>query len=420
MKLSLKNRLKVLATGSIDEYSRLFLSGADLPLDRGIDADLAMKYSAVSACVRVRAETFASVPMILYRKTAEGREQVTDLLISDILHARPNDEMSAFGFKETLMTNFDVGGNVVCERLLNAAGELVGLYPYRHDLVKIDRDKTTNKLIYRIGSGPAQKTLTRGQVLHVPNLSFDGVIGLSPIAYAAQAIRLGLSYEQFGVRFYDNAAAPSGVFETPQALSDQAFARLKEDLKKNYTGLKNSGTPMLLEEGMKWQQVTINPIDAQLLESKYFQIEDICRIYRVPQHLVNKLDRSTFTNIEHQSLEFVVYTMLPIFKRFEEAMNCQLLTADQRRKGYYLEAKIDGLLRGDSKTRAEAYAVARQWGWLSVNDIRKLENMPTIGPAGDMYLTPLNMGDSADPGAGGANGATNLATDIYKLLADRR
>ncbi len=421
MKLNLKSRLKVLATGSIDDYTKAFLSGSDLPSDIAIDGEKAMKYTAVSACVRVRAETFASVPIIMYRKTDSGREQVNDLLLGDILHNRPNDEMSAFSFKEAMMTNFDIGGNIVCERLVNSNGDLVGLYPYHHEMVKIDRDKATGKLMYIIGSGQQQKTLRRDQVLHVPNLSFDGVIGMSPIAYASQSIRLGLSYEQYGVNFYSNAATPSGVFETPNALSEQAFARLKEDLKKNYGGMTKAGTPMLLEEGMKWQQVTISPIDAQLLESKYFQIEDICRIYRVPQHLVNKLDRSTFTNIEHQSLEFVMYTMLPIFKRYEDAIKCQLLTADQRRKGYYFEAKIDGLLRGDAKSRAESYAVGRQWGWLSVNDIRRLENLQTIGPAGDIYLTPLNMGDSAhinDPSTAG--NYSNLVDDIYKMISERR
>lgn len=421
MKLNLTNRLKVLATGDISDYNKAWFSGADLPGDQPIDRETAMKYSAVSACIRVRAETFASVPALLYRKTDDGRKQVNDLYLADILHSTPNDEMSSFGFKEACMTNFDIGGNIVCERLVNKAGELIGLYPYRHDLVKIDRDQTTKKLVYQIGSGTDRKPLRRDQVLHVPNLSFDGVKGLSPIEYAAQSIRLGMSYEQYGVNFYRNAAMPSGVFESPNALSESAYTRLKKDLKDNYTGLKKSGVPMLLEEGMKWNQVTVNPIDAQLLESKYFQIEDICRIYRVPQHLIGLLQHATFTNIEHQSLEFVMYTMLPIFKRYEDCINSQLLTREQRMAGYYVEFKIDGLLRGDSKTRAESYAIGRQWGWLSVNDIRRLENMPGIGPAGDIYLTPLNMGDSSKMDQqSAASNYQNLVEDIYKMIDERR
>jgi HK97 family phage portal protein len=393
------------------------MSGDDIG-EYAMGTDMAMKYSAVNACIRVRAETFASVPAILYKKNDDGRDAMTDLPIYDILHSRPNEEMAAFGFKETLMTNFDVSGNTVCERLVNKKGELVGLYPYKHEIVNIKRDQQTKKLVYEIGGGGEVKPLRRDQVFHVPNLGFDGVVGMSPIAYAASAIRLGLSYEQYGVNFYRNAATPSGVFEHPDVLSDNAFARLKSDLAKSYTGLKNSGTPMILEEGMKWAQMTINPIDAQLLESKYFQIEDICRIYRVPQHLVNKLDRSTFSNIEHLSLEFVMYTMLPIFKRYEDNINSQLLTMEQRKAGYYVEFLLAGLLRGDAKSRAESYSIGRLGGWLSVNDIRKLENMPPI-PNGDIFLQPLNYieaGKTQDQ----ATAYNKLVEDMYNLITERR
>jgi HK97 family phage portal protein len=272
--------------------------------------------------------------------------------------------------------------------------------------------------MYTVGSGPGAKTLRRDQVFHVPNMSFDGVVGLSPISYAAQSILLGLSYEKYGVSFYRNAAMPSGVFESPNSLTDAAYERLRKGLTENYTGLQKSGTPMLLEEGMKWQQVTVSPVDAQLLESKYFQLEDICRIYRVPQHLIGLLQHATFTNIEHQSLEFVMYTMLPIFKRYEDCINAQLLTPEQRQAGYYVEFKIDGLLRGDAKSRAEAYAVGRQWGWLSVNDIRKMENLPPI-PNGDRYLEPMNMTEAGSTPSATSN-YSNLVEDIYRMIEERR
>jgi HK97 family phage portal protein len=418
LKLSLTNRLRILLTGEYTDRDRAFLTGEDVGDGSAISADMAMKYSAVSSCIRVRAETFASVPAVLYKKTDDGREPMTDLLIYDILHNSPNDEMAAFGFKETLLTNFDASGNIVCERLLNKGGQLVGLYPYQSDLVRIKRDQETKKLVYEIGSGADKKELSRDKVFHVPNLSFDGVIGMSPISYAASAIRLGLSYETYGVNFYRNAATPSGVFEHPTSLSDQAFDRLQKDINKNYTGLKNTGVPMILEEGMKWAQLTVNPVDAQLLESKYFQIEDICRIFRVPQHLVNKLDRSTFSNIEHLSLEFVMYTMLPIFKRFEDNINSQLLTKDQRKTGYYVEFKIDGLLRGDAKSRAEAYSIGRLGGWLSVNDIRKLENMPPIDN-GNIYLEPLNYKEAGKPDDK-VTAYNKLVEDMYNMITERR
>jgi len=394
MKLNFKDRFKVLMSGHIED----FLSGNDIQnTSAKVSIDTAMKYTAVNACIRVRAETFASVPFMLYKKTADGREIVKDDPIYDILHFKPNEEMSPFNFKETLLTNFDTSGNSVSKKLVNKKGELVGLYPYPHNMVKIERDKETKRLIYVIGSGTDQETLTRDEVFHVPNESFDGVIGLSPIEYVSQSIKLGLSYEQFGVSFYKNGAMTSGVFEHPNALNAVSHANLKKSLKINYQGLRNAGVPMILEEGMKYTPMSIKPVDAELLQSKYYQIEEICRIFRVPPHLVQDLRRSTNNNIEHQSLEFVMYTMLPIFKRFEDNFNMQILSRKQRKEGYYVEAKIDSLLRGDSKSRADAYSVGRQWGWLSVNDIRRLENQKPI-PNGDIYLEPLNYDEAGVEG----------------------
>lgn len=415
LKMAGKIITKKAYAGSIEEYWAAFLRGDDV--DEGLmDTETAMKYSAVNACVRVLSETFASAPMLLYKKVKDGREPVTDLPIYDIFHNVPNDEMSPFNFDETRMMNMCISGNSVCEKLVNKAGETIGLYPYSHQMVNIKRDDV-GKLIYEISGKSEKKTLRRDQVLHVPNMSFDGVIGLSPISYAAETIRLGLSYEKYGVNFYRNAAMPSGAFESPNALSEPAYARLKKDLTTNYTGLKNSGVPMLLEEGMKWNQITVNPIDAQLLESKYFQIEDICRIYRVPQHLINKLDRSTFSNIEHLSLEFIMYTMLPIYKREEGAANAQTLTREQRAAGYYFERKIDGLLRGDAASRAEAYATGRQWGWLTVNDILKLENMKPGGPECDIRLQPSNMVEAGSNQAEAVN--ARLIENIYNLITEK-
>ncbi len=381
-----------------------------------VDSETAMKYSAVFACNKVLAETFSCMPANLYRKDPNGeREAMNDLNIYDILHNKPNDEMSPFNFKEACMTDLNLGGNSVCEKLVNSKGQLVGLYPYRYSGVEIKRDPDTQQLIYVIKQGTSQKTLTRNQVFHVPNLSFDGLIGLSPITYASSAIRLGISYEQFGVNFYKNGANPSGSFETSDVLGEESFNRLKKELKHNYTGLKQTGTPMLLEAGLKFNPHTINPVDAQLLESKSFQAEDICRIYRVPQHLIQLLGHSTNNNIEQQSLEFVMYTMLPIFKRWEENINMQLLTDKERKAGYYVEFNLATLLRGDAVSRATAYATGRQWGWLSVNDIRKLENMPSI-PNGDIYMHPLNMGEAGKIQP--ADQAKAMTEAIYKMITE--
>ncbi|MEA4919374.1 MAG: phage portal protein [Clostridiaceae bacterium] len=414
MNIAKKAALKVLNM-SISEYNSRFLSGEPLTdSEQNVDTDTALKYSVVFACCRVLAETFASVPILLYKKNGNEREAVTDLPIYDILHNAPNEEMSHFNFSEAMMMSMNTGGNAIAQRLFNAKGELVGLYPI---CAEIDRDKETRKLIYKAQDGGQTRTFQRSEIFHVPGPSLDGINGLSPISYAASAIRLGLSYEQFGIQFFRNAANPSGAFSNDGELSEEAYNRLKKQLKENYTGLKNTGTPMLLEGGMKWLQFSVNPTDAQLLESKNFQIEDICRVYRVPQHLVNKLDRSTFSNIEQQALEFVVYTMLPHFKRYEECINAQLLTLEQRRQGYFWEHKIDGLLRGDSTARAAFYASGRQWGWLCINDIRRLENLPGIGPEGDKFLEPANMIEVGGNQVVAAN--AKVLKEIENILKER-
>lgn len=413
MNIIQKTALKVLNM-SYSEYKSRFLSGEPVTdSEQNIETDTALRYSVVFACCRVLAETFASVPILLYKKKGNEREAVTDLPIYDILHNAPNEEMAHFNFAESMMMAMNTEGNAIAQRLYNAAGELIGLYPIR---AEIDRDKETKKLIYKAQSGGQTRIFQRSEIFHVPGPSLDGITGLSPITYASSAIRLGLSYEQFGIQFFRNAANPSGAFTNPAELGEEAYQRLKKELKEKYTGLNNSGTPLLLEGGLQWQQFTVNPTDAQLLESKNFQIEDICRIYRVPQHLVNKLDRSTNNNIEQQALEFVVYTMLPHYKRYEECANAQLLTPEQRRAGYFLEHKVDGLMRGDSAARAAFYASGRQWGWLCVNDIRRLENLPPVD-GGDIFLQPSNMVEAGSNQANAVN--AKVLQDIESILKER-
>lgn len=419
MRFTQKLRL-LFSNNAWDEFVRAFLRGDDLPEVLGnqyVDTHTAMKYTAFFACVRVLSETLAGMPAMLYRKkTDETREQRNDLAVYDILHNRPNEEMSPFNFKETCMVNLNTGGNAVCKKLFNIYGELVGLYPYRWSMVDIERDRETKRLLYRVNDGDSRETLTRDQAFHIPGMSLDGIVGMSPIEYTASAIRLGLSYEQFGVNFYKNGMTPSIALEYPGELSEQAFSRLKADLEKNYGGIVNTGKPFLAEGGAKVKELTIKPADAQLIESKKFQTEDIARIFRVPLHLIQNLDRATNNNIEHQSLEFVMYTMLPWFKRWEENINMQLLTRVERMAGFYIEFKIDSLLRGDVKSRAMAYAQGRQWGWLSVNDIRRLENMSPI-TNGDIYLQPLNMGEAGKVQTKDTIKA--LAEELYNMIQNK-
>ena len=376
------------------KYSDDFLSGEEVPTDNNlrIDTNTAMSFSAVFACNRVLSETLASCPLLLYEKDDKGnRHQVTDTAEYGLLHYAPNAEMTPVQFKEFGMTNINLGGNFIAQKVFNIHGELLELRPISWDRVRIDIDKATGRLLYFIDGKTEPKT--RDEILHIPGLTLDGYIGITPLSYAALTIDIGLSQDKFERNFYHNRASTSGIFQYPNELGDEAFQRLKKDIKKNYTGLSNAGVPMILEGGGQFKEITMKLTDAQFLESKRFRIEDVCRIFRIPLHLVQDLTRSTNNNIEHQSLEFIVYTMLPWFKRWEENLNLQLLSKESRRKNRYFEFNISGLLRGDIKSRYEAYAQGRQWGWLSVNDIRRLENMNQI-PNGDIYLEPLNMGEA--------------------------
>lgn len=409
-----------------DELRQLWYNGDSMPdsaggLDFSADKNTALKFTAVFGCCRVLAETFATVPIFEYQKLTNGdREKTDDTGLYDVLHNVFNSEMSAYNAKEMAMYQINLGGNVVFRKLKNAFGGIVELDPFLWQEIGISRNKDTRKLEYKYKNKKNEaKILSREQVFHVPGPSLDGVIGMSPIEYAAQAVRLGKIYENFAVNFYKNGVLSSGVFEHPSNLNDTAYARLKEDLKKNYTGLANSGTALLLEDGMTFKQLTMKLADAELLASKKFQIEDICRVYRVPLHLVQNLDKATNNNIEHQSLEFVMYTMLPWFKRWEDCINTQLLTPQQRSAGYYYEFNMSMLLRGDQKSMAEAFAVGRNGGWLSVNDIRRMLNLNSIDN-GDIYLQPLNMVEAGATPESGVNEISNkLLDEMYALIEKR-
>lgn len=387
---------------SFQRYLEGFNSGADMDTP---DSDM-MKYSAVFACVRVLAETFASVTVHEYKKTGEDRKKTNDTGYLDLLKNAPNGYMSAYNYHEMSSVQLNTDGNFYALKDKDSTGRVTALKPIISSTVT--PEVIEGQIKYKVG----ENTYSREDVFHLVGFSPDGLQGYSPLEYFSGITGVGLTYQAFSQNFYKNGAFPSGYFEHPRSLNEIAFGRLKNDLKKNYTSMKNAGTPMLLEDGLKFNPVAIKPIDAQLLESKKFQVEDICRVYRVPLHLVQHLDRATNNNIEHQSLEFVMYTMLPHFRRAEAAINTQLLNRQQRDEGYYFEFNISSLLRGDSKSMAEAFAAGRQWGWLSVNDIRKLLNMNPIDN-GDRYLEPLNMGEA---GAVGVQHDAGIVNEIKALI----
>ncbi len=365
----------------------------------------AMQMTAVYSCVRILSEAVASLPLHVYRYTETGTEKAVDHPIYTLVHDEPNPEMTSFVFRETLMTHLLLWGNAYAQIIRNGKGEVIALYPLMPDRMTVDRDEWGQLYYEYTVSGddaPINKDsrvrLSQGDVLHIPGLGFDGLVGYSPIAMAKNAIGLAIATEEYGSKFFANGAAPSGVLEHPGTLKDPA--RIRESWQQTFGGSHNSNKIAVLEEGMKYTPISISPEQAQFLETRKFQINEIARIFRVPPHMVGDLEKSSFSNIEQQSLEFVKYTLDPWVIRWEQAMHRALLLEDEK-KDYFFKFNVEGLLRGDYASRMNGYATARQNGWMSANDIRELEDLDRI-PAelgGDLYLVNGNMVPLTDAGA---------------------
>jgi len=358
----------------------------------------AMQMTAVYSCVRILAEAVAGLPLHLYRyKEDGGKEKATDHPLYLLLHDEPNPEMSSFVFRETLMTHLLLWGNAYAQIIRNGKGEVMALYPLMPNKMSVDRDENGQLYYTYTRSAEEAKTAETGRVillpkdvLHIPGLGFDGLVGYSPIAMAKNAIGLAIATEEYGAKFFANGAAPSGVLEHPGTIKDPS--RVREAWQSQFGGSANSGKIAVLEEGMKYTPISISPEQAQFLETRKFQINEIARIFRVPPHMVGDLEKSSFSNIEQQSLEFVKYTLDPWVVRWEQSIARSLLSEDEKRT-YFVKFNLEGLLRGDYASRMNGYATARQNGWMSANDIRELENMDRI-PAedgGDLYLINGNM-----------------------------
>lgn len=382
----------------------LFLNGTSSS-GKAVNERSAMQMTAVYSCVRILSEALAGLPLHLYRyKPDGGKEKATDHPLYHLLHDEPNPEMSSFVFRETLMTHLLLWGNAYAQIIRNGKGEVVALYPLMPNRMTVDRDQNGQLYYkYRTTSDDAPTmegsvvTLPPSQVLHIPGLGFDGVVGYSPIAMAKNAIGMAIACEEYGAKFFANGAAPGGVLEHPGTIKDPQ--RVRESWQSTFGGSGNANKIAVLEEGMKYTPISISPEQAQFLETRKFQINEIARIFRVPPHMVGDLEKSSFSNIEQQSLEFVKYTLDPWVVRWEQTL-FRALFSDKEKKEYFFKFNLEGLLRGDYATRMSGYATARQNGWLSANDIRELENMDRI-PAedgGDLYLINGNMCKLADAG----------------------
>ena len=331
-------------------------------------------------------------PSTFIQKKKKGKNELAEEHpLFSCLYEIPNDEMTSFEFRETMMTSLLLYGNAYA-RIIRKQGHVTELWYLKPQYMNVERDSTTGKIKYTYSDDVTNKTYVYkpNQIFHMKGLSIDGVKGLSPIAQAREAVGLSLATEEYGAKFFGNGARPGGVLEHPGILKDPE--KLRESWNQVYQGSRNSHKVAVLEEGMKYHVIGIAPEDAQFLETRKYQVNEICRIFRVPPHLVGDLERATFSNIEHQSIEFVQHTIRPWIVRWEQEIG-RVLLSDEERTIYFARFNVDGLLRGDYKSRMEGYAVGRQNGWLSINDIRSLEDMPLVPPekGGDDYLVNGNM-----------------------------
>ena len=372
---------------------------------KNVNEITAMQTTAVYACVRILAESIAGLPLHVYQYKGNGKERVPSHPLYFLLHDAPNSEMTSFVFRETLMTHLLLWGNAYAQILRAKAGRIIGLYPLLPNKMSVNRDDN-GELFYiyttNFGENPSLKKsvnikLQKSEVLHITGLGFDGLIGYSPIAMAKNAIGMTLACEEYGSAFFANGARPSGILEHPSVLKDPS--KLRESWQSVYGGSGNTGKVVVLEEGLKYQQVSIPPEEAQFLETRKFQINEIARLYRVPPHMIGDLEKATFSNIEEQSIEFVKYTLNPWVVRWEQSL-CKSLLSESEKSRYFIKFNVDGLMRGDYESRMQGYATARQNGWLSANDIREMEDMNPIPDeeGGNLYLINGNMTKLKDAG----------------------
>lgn len=357
---------------------------------KSVTASTAIQMSTVYACVRVIAETIASLPVHVYEHTDAGNRKATEHPLYRLLHDEPNPEMTSFILRETMMAHLLLWGNSYCQIIRTGRDQVISLHPLQPDQMAVDRDTKGNLTYTYTDSSGRQYLFKPDEILHIPGLGFDGIVGYSPIAIEKNAVGLGIAAEEFGSKFFSNGARPSGVLTHPNTVKDPAA--LRASWNSAYGGSSNASRVAVLEEGMTFTPLSMPNNEAQFIETRRFQVEEICRIYRVPPHMVADLSRATFSNIEHSSIDFAIHTIRPWLVRMEQAMNRSLFPESEKGR-FYVQINLDGLMRGDYKSRMEGYAIARQNGWLSANDIRDLENLNPISDeeGGNAYLINGNM-----------------------------
>jgi len=370
---------------------------------QNVSPELAMRLAAVYACVRVCAETIASLPLIVYRRLPDGgKERATDHPLYEVLHDRPNQWQTSLEWVEMNQAHQELRGNSFNIIQSGPRGAIDALIPIHPDRVQVFR-LPNGRLRYQVRdwyTGELQN-YAQEEIFHLRGMSSDGMLGMSTVSLARETIGVGLAQQEYAARFLENDAQPRGVLEHPQTMSEEAYKRAKKSFQESQTGANRHKTA-ILEEGMKYTAIALNNKDSQFLEAREFTRAEIASLFRVPPHKIGDLTKATFSNIEQQSIEFATDCVRPRAVRWEKRINIDLIDPlDLDTDEYFCEFLLDGLLRGDMKSRYQSYMQGRNAGFLSVNDIRRMENLNPIGADGDEYLRPLNMvpAGTADPNA---------------------
>lgn len=374
-----------------------FLKSFGVKTQAGVDVtdSSAMTFTAVFSAIRILAETLATLPLIIYKRgPGNSKERDTSHPLYRLLHNQPNPEMTAVNFFECMMAWLGLRGNAYAEIERNGDGSVRALWPIPASRVCPERDKATKKIRYVIDlPGGGRTVLLQEEVLHIRGLSLDGIVGLSPIAYARETIGLGLAAQEFGARLFSNNSVLGGLVEHPGKFKDQdTLNRLKNQIEEHHRGLTKAHRILFLEEGMKWHQTAVAPEDAQFLETRKFQVAEVARIYRMPLTLLQENDKAaTYASVEQFMLSFIVHTMRPWLVRWEQGIWSSLFFEDEKGT-HYAEFLVDGLLRGDITSRYAAYSTGIINGFLSPDEVRSFENLnPRPDGKGGEFLRPMNM-----------------------------
>ena len=355
-----------------------------------VTEEKALGIDAVFACVNLYARTLASMPLLLYERTPEGKQRAVNHPLYRLLHNEPNPNMTSHNFRKIMEASLKLWGNAYAWIEFDSSWRVKYLWPLLPGSVFPQRSLKTGELFYDAVLYNGENRRFRAyEMVHIPGLGFDGISGRSPVRQFAETMGFNLDIKSYGRKFFKNGARPSGVLQHPGSLSEEAQARLEKKFERRYSGVENTGKTILLEEGMTYHQIGVPPEEAQFIESRKYSVEEIARIYGVPPHMIGDLEHATFSNIESQDINFAKHSIVPECVNWEQELMRKLLN-DEEQSRYEIEFNMEGLVRGDMESRYRAYAIGRQWGFLTADDIRAKENMSNVDGGGMTYV-PLNM-----------------------------